>query len=217
MRVPSVFLFTLMTLAVALSPARAQVIPADARMDAYLPLLEGQRVGVVCNHTAALATPDGHTVHLVDTLIASGIDVVAAFGPEHGFRGDLPDGQLADDGRDPRTGIPVFSLYGTHKKPTADQLSNLDVVVYDIQDVGVRCYTYLSTLILVMEACAEQGLPLIVLDRPTCTTYVVQRGGSWNGPGRWKGAVHETGQREMKKGNGKRELRIGNWELGIGK
>ena len=141
MRVPSVFLFTLMTLAVALSPARAQVIPADARMDAYLPLLEGQRVGVVCNHTAALATPDGHTVHLVDTLIASGIDVVAAFGPEHGFRGDLPDGQLADDGRDPRTGIPVYSLYGTHKKPTADQLSNLDVVVYDIQDVGVRCYT----------------------------------------------------------------------------
>ena len=173
MRVPSVFLFTLMTLAVALSPARAQVIPADARMDAYLPLLEGQRVGVVCNHTAALATPDGHTVHLVDTLIASGIDVVAAFGPEHGFRGDLPDGQLADDGRDPRTGIPVYSLYGTHKKPTADQLSNLDVVVYDIQDVGVRCYTYLSTLILVMEACAQQDLPLIVLDRPNPNGHLV--------------------------------------------
>ena len=173
MRVPSVFLFTLMTWAVALSPARAQVIPADARMDAYLPLLEGQRVGVVCNHTAALAASGGRTVHLVDTLIASGIDVVAAFGPEHGFRGDLPDGQQADDGRDPRTGIPVYSLYGTHKKPTAEQLSALDVVVYDIQDVGVRCYTYLSTLILVMEACAEQNLPLIVLDRPNPNGHLV--------------------------------------------
>ena len=170
MRLPSVFLALMLTSCVALS---AQVQTADARMDAYLPLLEGRRVGVVCNHTAAIPNSTSGFTHLVDTLIASGIDVVAAFGPEHGFRGDLPDGEKAEDGRDPRTGIPVYSLYGTHKKPTAAQLDELEAVVFDIQDVGVRCYTYLSTLILVMEACAEQGLPLIVLDRPNPNGHLV--------------------------------------------
>ena len=170
MRLPSVFLALMLTSCVVLP---AQVQTADARMDAYLPLLEGRRVGVVCNHTAAIPNSTSGFTHLVDTLIASGIDVVAAFGPEHGFRGDLPDGEKAEDGRDPRTGIPVYSLYGTHKKPTAAQLDGLEVMVFDIQDVGVRCYTYLSTLILVMEACAEQGLPLIVLDRPNPNGHLV--------------------------------------------
>ena len=170
MRLPSVFLALMLTSCVALP---AQVQTADARMDAYLPLLEGRRVGVVCNHTAAIPHGASGFTHLVDTLIASGIDVVAAFGPEHGFRGDLPDGEKAEDGRDPRTGIPVYSLYGTNKKPTAAQLDGLEVMVFDIQDVGVRCYTYLSTLILVMEACAEQGLPLIVLDRPNPNGHLV--------------------------------------------
>lgn len=150
-----------------------QVIPGDARMEAYLPLLEGQRVGVVCNHTAALVGRDGIRIHLVDSLLRSGVKVMAAFGPEHGFRGDLPDGAHAPDGTDPATGIPVHSLYGTHKKPTAAQLAELDMVVFDIQDVGVRCYTFLSTLILVMEACAEQDLPLIVLDRPNPNGHLV--------------------------------------------
>jgi uncharacterized protein YbbC (DUF1343 family) len=135
-------------------------------MEDYLPLLQGKRTGVVCNHTAAVASPEGTTVHLIDTLLGAGIEVAAAFGPEHGFRGDLPDGTHAQDDTDPVTGIPVHSLYGTHKKPTAAQLADLDILLFDIQDVGLRCYTYLSTLILVMEACAEQGLPLIVLDRP---------------------------------------------------
>ena len=170
MRLPSVFLALMLTSCVALP---AQVQTADARMDAYLPLLEGRRVGVVCNHTAAIPHGASGLTHLIDTLIASGIDVAAAFGPEHGFRGDLPDGEKAEDGRDPRTGIPVYSLYGTHKKPTAAQLEGLEVMVFDIQDVGVRCYTYLSTLILVMEACAEQGLPLIVLDRPNPNGHLV--------------------------------------------
>lgn len=151
----------------------AQVVPGDARMEAYLPQLEGQRVGVVCNHTARIASAGGGTVHLIDTLMGAGVNVAAAFGPEHGFRGDLPDGAHADDGTDTKTGIPVHSLYGTHKKPTAAQLAGLDVVLFDIQDVGVRCYTYLSTLILVMEACAEQGLPLIVLDRPNPNGHLV--------------------------------------------
>lgn len=170
MRLPSVFLALMMTSCVVLP---AQVQTADARMDVYLPLLEGRRVGVVCNHTAAIPHGASGFTHLIDTLIASGIDVAAAFGPEHGFRGDLPDGEKAEDGRDPRTGIPVYSLYGTHKKPTAAQLDGLEAVVFDIQDVGVRCYTYLSTLILVMEACAEQGLPLIVLDRPNPNGHLV--------------------------------------------
>lgn len=154
-------------------PTIAQVIPGDARTAAYLPLLEGQRVGVVCNHTAVIPRTDGTPVHLVDSLLQLGVNVTAAFGPEHGFRGDLPDGTTAHNGTDPNSGIPVYSLYGTHKKPTAAQLANLDVMVFDIQDVGVRCYTFLSTLILVMEACAEQDLPLIVLDRPNPNGHIV--------------------------------------------
>ncbi len=170
MRLLSVFLALMLTSSAVLP---AQVQTADARMDAYLHLLEGQRIGVVCNHTATIPSGASGFTHLIDTLIASGIDVAAAFGPEHGFRGDLPDGEKAEDGRDPRTGIPVYSLYGTHKKPTAAQLEGLEAMVFDIQDVGVRCYTYLSTLMLVMEACAEQGLPLIVLDRPNPNGHLV--------------------------------------------
>lgn len=150
-----------------------QVVPGDARMDVVLPLLEGRRVGVVCNHTAVLERANGSRTHLIDTLLSRGVQVAAAFGPEHGFRGDLPDGQRTGDSTDPRTGIPVYSLYGTHKKPTAAQLEGLDAVVFDIQDVGVRCYTYLSTLVLVMEACAEQDLPLVVLDRPNPNGHVL--------------------------------------------
>jgi len=151
----------------------AQVIPGDARMDSYLPLLQGKRVGVVCNHTAVLSSPESGSIHLIDTLLRSGIEVTAAFGPEHGFRGDLPDGTHAHDDTDPATGIAIHSLYGTHKKPTAAQLAELDILVFDIQDVGLRCYTYLSTLILVMEACAEASLPLVVLDRPNPNGHLV--------------------------------------------
>ena len=143
-----------------------QVVPGDARMEHYLPLLEGRKVGVVSNHTAVLEREGGGQIHLIDSLLALEVDVRAAFGPEHGFRGDLPDGEEAADGTDPTTGLPIHSLYGTHKKPTAAQLAPLDVVLFDIQDVGVRCYTYLSTLMLVMEACAEEDVALIVLDRP---------------------------------------------------
>lgn len=155
------------------SCASAQVRPGDAQLESYLPLLEEKRVGVVSNHTAVIHGKNGHHAHLIDTLLALGVDVSAAFGPEHGFRGDLPDGAHAEDGTDPTTGIPVHSLYGTHKKPTTAQLENLDILLFDIQDVGLRCYTYLSTLILVMEACAEQELPLIVLDRPNPNGHLV--------------------------------------------
>lgn len=131
------------------------------QMERVVALLAGKRVGVVANPTAQVAG-----VHLVDTLLAHGVNLVRVFGPEHGFRGDAADGEWVDHGVDVRTGIPVVSLYGKNKKPTAQQMADLDVVVFDIQDVGVRFYTYISTLHLVMEAAAESGVSVLVLDRP---------------------------------------------------
>jgi uncharacterized protein YbbC (DUF1343 family) len=130
-------------------------------MEAYLPLLEGRTVGVVCNHTAVV---DG--VHLVDTLLSRGVHVTAAFAPEHGFRGRAAAGAHIENGVDPVSGIAIHSLYGRTKKPTPEMIAGLDVLLFDIQDVGTRFYTYLSTLHYVMESAAEHGIPLIVLDRP---------------------------------------------------
>jgi len=127
----------------------------------YLPLLKGKRTGVVVNQTSIKGE-----MHLVDFLLQQGIALARIFAPEHGFRGDASAGQKIEDGRDVATGIPVVSLYGEIRKPTPAHLDDLDVVVFDIQDVGCRFYTYISTLHLVMEACAEADLPLIVLDRP---------------------------------------------------
>ncbi|NCB07648.1 MAG: DUF1343 domain-containing protein [Bacteroidia bacterium] len=127
----------------------------------YLSLLQNKRVGLVVNHTS-LAGQE----HLVDFLMGKSIQVQTIFAPEHGFRGEAAAGEDIKDGKDVRTGIKIVSLYGQNKKPTAAQLKDLDVVVFDIQDVGCRFYTYISTLHLMMEACAEAGLPLLVLDRP---------------------------------------------------
>ena len=117
------FAFLPVLLWVCALPLAGQVTPGDARFEEYLPLLKDQRVGIVCNHTAVIPSTDGSSAHLVDTLMRLGVNVTAAFGPEHGFRGDLPDGTHAPDGTDPSTGLPVHSLYGTHKKPTAAQLA----------------------------------------------------------------------------------------------
>ncbi len=127
----------------------------------YLPLLGAKKVGVVGNHTSMV----GDT-HLVDLLVANGIHVVAVYAPEHGFRGDAGAGETIRDGRDAQTGLPIFSLYGSTKKPTVQMLEGIDVLVFDMQDVGARFYTYLSTLHYVMEAAAEQKIPVVVLDRP---------------------------------------------------
>lgn len=127
----------------------------------YLPLLQNKQVGLVVNHTS-LAGQE----HLVDFLLKKSIKVQTIFAPEHGFRGEAAAGDEIKDGKDARTGIKIVSLYGQNKKPTAAQLKDLDVVVFDIQDVGCRFYTYISTLHLMMEACAETGLPLLILDRP---------------------------------------------------
>lgn len=127
----------------------------------YLSALQGKKIGLVVNHTA-VAGP----VHLVDYLRENNIDIVRIFTPEHGFRGNAAAGEKIKNQTDPRTGIPLFSLYGDTRKPTPEALADLDFLVFDIQDVGCRFYTYISTLHLVMEACAENKKPLIVLDRP---------------------------------------------------
>ncbi|HEY0978856.1 MAG TPA: DUF1343 domain-containing protein [Flavobacteriales bacterium] len=138
------------------------------RMELYLPLLAGKRVGVITNATGLI----GNT-HLVDSLIALKMDVVKVFAPEHGFRGDADAGELVSDGRDPRTGVPLVSLYGKNKKPSVAQLQDVDVLLFDIQDVGVRFYTYTSTLHYAMEAAAEQHRKVIVLDRPNPNGFYI--------------------------------------------
>jgi uncharacterized protein YbbC (DUF1343 family) len=134
----------------------------------YFPLLLHKNTGVVANQTSVIFKDNfqkTHT-HLVDSMQHAGIQVLRVFSPEHGFRGKADAAEQVADGTDKKTGIPIVSLYGKQKKPSPEQLESLDVMVFDIQDVGVRFYTYLSTLHYVMEACAENGIPLLVLDRP---------------------------------------------------
>ncbi len=134
----------------------------DMFVEKHLGLLKGKRVGLVVNQTARLSSAE----FLVNVLIEKKINVVALFGPEHGIRGEAAAGEKVSDATDEKTGIPIFSLYGKTRKPTPDMLVNVDVLVYDIQDVGARFYTYISTMGLCMEAAAERGIPFIVLDRP---------------------------------------------------
>ena len=138
------------------------------RTEVYLPLIEGKTVALVGNHTSVL----GNT-HLVDTLLAMDVNIRVIFAPEHGFR-DLADaGAVITSGADPVTGINVLSLYGDRKKPAPEDLEGIDVVIFDIQDVGTRFYTYLTTMCYVMEACAENGIKLIILDRPNPNGYYI--------------------------------------------
>lgn len=146
-----------------------KVITGAERTEQYLPLLKGKRVGMVVNHTSIVGSKQ---THLLDTLLKLNIQVVQVFAPEHGFRGNADAGEEVKDGKDSRTGIPIVSLYGNNKKPTSAQLKNVDVVLFDIQDVGARFYTYISTMFYVMEACAENQKELIVLDRPNPCDYV---------------------------------------------
>jgi uncharacterized protein YbbC (DUF1343 family) len=131
------------------------------RLHLFTDSLINKRIAVVGNQTSVVGN-----VHLVDSLLGMGLNVVKVFAPEHGFRGQADAGEKVHSTIDEKTGIPLISLYGNHKKPTAEQLSDVDIVIYDIQDVGVRFYTYISTLHYVMESCAENKKQLIVLDRP---------------------------------------------------
>lgn len=137
------------------------IITGASQPEKYLPLLQNKRVGLVINNTSKAGN-----IHLVDFLLSRNVKVEKIFAPEHGFRGDASAGEEIKDGIDLKTGIAVVSLYGQTKKPTAAHLKNIDVLIFDIQDVGCRFYTYISTLHLVIEACAENDIPLIILDRP---------------------------------------------------
>ena len=151
--------------------AQDSLIVGANQIDAILLQLEGKRVGIVANQTSVVFKADGYT-HLVDSLLAHKVNVVRVFAPEHGFRGRADAGEIVEDGKDLKTGLPIISLYGKNKKP-AFQDHDLDVIVFDIQDVGVRFYTYISTLHYVMEACAESNIPLVVLDRPNPNGHYV--------------------------------------------
>lgn len=139
----------------------------------YLSLIEQKNVGLVANHTSVVKNEKNGFTHLADTLVSLNIALKKVFAPEHGFRGKADAGEKIEDGLDAQTGLPVVSLYGANRKPSKEQLSGLDVVIFDIQDVGVRFYTYISTMHYVMEACAEAGIPVIVIDRPNPTAHYI--------------------------------------------
>jgi len=134
----------------------------------YLPKLKNKKVAIVTNASGII-----NTKHLVDTLLKHRVKIVKIFGPEHGFRGTADAGEKVKSGKDPKTNITVVSLYGSHKKPTKEDLKGIDIVIYDIQDVGVRFYTYISTMTYIMEACAENNKTLIILDRPNPNGFYI--------------------------------------------
>jgi uncharacterized protein YbbC (DUF1343 family) len=147
----------------ATMPAKViSIRPGAERTRHYFHKLKhDKRVAVVANQTSLV-----HETHLVDTLLSEGINVVKVFSPEHGFRGIAEAGALINNQTDAKTGLPIISLYGNSKKPSPEDLEQIDIVIFDLQDVGARFYTYISTLTLVMEACAENNIPILVLDRP---------------------------------------------------
>ncbi len=145
-----------------------RIIPAAERINVYLPLIKGKRVGIFANQTSMV----GDT-HLVDTLKSSGADIRVIFGPEHGFRGTADAGEKIGNMVDKKTGIPIISLYGDHKKPTPEDFKDVDVLIFDIQDVGVRFYTFISSLEYFMEAAFENKKPVMILDRPNPNGHYV--------------------------------------------
>ena len=153
--------------AYAKASAGKPVVGAE-RLGIYLPLLKDKQIGLVVNPSSRIGT-----THLVDSLSSLGVCILRIFALEHGFRGQEEAGEKVADSQDTRTGIPILSLYGRKKRPSSEDLAGLDVVVFDIQDVGARFFTYISSLYYIMEACAENGVPLIVLDRPNPNGHYV--------------------------------------------
>lgn len=160
----AVLVFALSSTAVS----QQKIIPGAARISTYLPLIKNKRIGIFANHTSMV----GNT-HLVDTLRKAGVNITVIFGPEHGFRGTADAGEKVGNYVDQQTGIQVVSLYGSKRRPSAEDVKNVDILVFDIQDVGVRFYTYISSLEEFMEAAAALGKPLLVLDRPNPNGFYV--------------------------------------------
>jgi uncharacterized protein YbbC (DUF1343 family) len=150
------------------SQAYTTITTGAQQTEAYLPILKNKKVAIVTNASGIIANS-----HLVDTLLKHHIHILKIFGPEHGFRGNADAGEKVKSGKDVKTNITVVSLYGSHKKPTKEDLKGIDIVIYDIQDVGVRFYTYISTMTYVMEACAENNKELIILDRPNPNGFYI--------------------------------------------
>lgn len=151
----------------AVLQATAQVKNGADRLEELFPLLENKRISLVVNQTSLV-----QNVHLLDTLYNKGMHITQVFAPEHGFRGDADAGEFIKNGKDYRTQVPIISLYGKNKKPQPAQLQQTDIVIFDIQDVGARFYTYISTMFYVMQACAENNKELIILDRPNPCDYI---------------------------------------------
>ena len=144
--------------------AKPEILSGADRPEVYLPKLKGKKVALAVNQTSIL--PSKNNMHLVDFLLEQGIEVKKVFVPEHGFRGKADAGEKVDNSIDAETGIPLVSLYGSSKKPSKEALADVDIVIFDIQDVGIRFYTFISTLHYLMEACAEQDKKLMIFDRP---------------------------------------------------
>lgn len=151
----------------AVLQATAQVKNGADRLEELFPLLENKRISLIVNQTSLV-----QNVHLLDTLYNKGVHITQVFAPEHGFRGDADAGEFIKNGKDYRTQVPIISLYGKNKKPQPSQLQQTDIMIFDIQDVGARFYTYISTMFYVMQACAENNKELIILDRPNPCDYV---------------------------------------------
>lgn len=161
---------------ISITTETKEIVVGASQIEKYIPILKDKKVGIVGNQTSIIPNDlnnlksrknDSINTHLVDYFISSAkINIQKVFAPEHGFRGTADAGEVVKDGIDTKTGIPIVSLYGKNKKPTPKQLEGIEVMVFDIQDVGARFYTYISTLHYVMEACAEAGIPLLILDRP---------------------------------------------------
>ena len=151
----------------AVLQATAQVKNGADRLEELFPLLENKRISLVVNQTSLV-----QNVHLLYTLYNKGVHITQVFAPEHGFRGDADAGEFIKNGKDYRTQVPIISLYGKNKKPQPAQLQQTDIVIFDIQDVGARFYTYISTMFYVMQACAENNKELIILDRPNPCDYI---------------------------------------------
>lgn len=144
------------------------IITGADQTSKYLPYLKGKRIALVANQSSQIGKKSS-----VDSLLSLGVKIVKVFGPEHGFRGNASNGAVVSDEKDAKTGLPIISLYGKNEKPTAAQLADVDLMVFDIQDVGCRFYTNINTLEYVMEACAENNKELLILDRPNPNAYVV--------------------------------------------
>jgi len=165
------FILAIFFITSALFAQNEPVKTGAEQTDVYFPLLEKKNLALVVNQTSVVGRS-----HIVDTLLKAGFKIKVIFAPEHGFRGDADAGATIHNSKDDKTGIPVLSIYGKNKKPTAEQLKGIDMVIFDIQDVGVRFYTYISTMHHVMEACAENNVEMLILDRPN------PHGAEVNGP-----------------------------------